>query len=420
MDYGALPPEINSVRMYTGPGSGPMLAAATVWDMLAEQLHATAVSYESAVSGLDTVWQGPSSAHMTAAAAPYRAWLSTTAGQAEDTAMQARAALGAYETAFAATVPPPAIAANRAQLMALVATNFFGQNTPAIMATEATYAEMWAQDTAAMYGYADSAASAAHIKSFSQPPQTTNSTATANHVAAIGQTGAATTGMHAQTVPQLMSATPQSLHSLTSPATSTVTTQAGSDPSLLAALNQYAIGELSPMALIEFGINPQLLGVQNYLLPQAAVGLTEGIQKAFAPGSAGLLQLEMGSTAPTVSPAGGPMFASASGGGVSANIGRAGLAGGLSVPQAWTSPAPAIRTTAMTLPPNTPATAAPAALATEGPGNLLNNAAMSSLAGRAMNNSSDRAAARPTGTDNTATAEAETVSNIFVIPETDE
>ncbi|WP_203115967.1 PPE domain-containing protein, partial [Mycobacterium canetti] len=25
MDFGALPPEINSGRMYSGPGSGPML-----------------------------------------------------------------------------------------------------------------------------------------------------------------------------------------------------------------------------------------------------------------------------------------------------------------------------------------------------------------------------------------------------------
>ncbi|MCV7061583.1 PPE domain-containing protein [Mycolicibacterium vaccae] len=64
---------------------------------------------------------------------------------------------GAYEAAFAATVPPAVVAENRIQLAMLVATNFFGQNTPAIAATEAAYAEMWAQDAAAMYGYAASA-----------------------------------------------------------------------------------------------------------------------------------------------------------------------------------------------------------------------------------------------------------------------
>ena len=61
------------------------------------------------------------------------------------------------------TVPPPVIAANRALLLALVATNFFGQNTPAIMATEALYVEMWAQDAAAMYGYAGASSAASTL-----------------------------------------------------------------------------------------------------------------------------------------------------------------------------------------------------------------------------------------------------------------
>ncbi len=90
-------------------------------------------------------WIGPTSVAMMAAVTPYMNWLSSTAAQAEETANQARAAVAAYEAAFAMTVPPPVIAANRALLMALIATNFFGQNTPAIMATEALYAEMWAQ-----------------------------------------------------------------------------------------------------------------------------------------------------------------------------------------------------------------------------------------------------------------------------------
>ena len=35
MDFGALPPEVNSGRMYAGPGSGPMVAAAAGWGELA-------------------------------------------------------------------------------------------------------------------------------------------------------------------------------------------------------------------------------------------------------------------------------------------------------------------------------------------------------------------------------------------------
>jgi len=44
------------------------------------------------------------------------------------------------------------------QLASLVATNFFGQNAPAIAAAEAQYAEMWAQDVSAMGGYHSGAA----------------------------------------------------------------------------------------------------------------------------------------------------------------------------------------------------------------------------------------------------------------------
>ncbi|GFG99489.1 hypothetical protein MTIM_53680 [Mycobacterium timonense] len=167
MDYGALPPEVNSGRMYVGAGSGPMLAAAAAWDGVAIDLYSAAASYSSLIAELTGVWRGPASATMASASAPYTAWLTATAAQAEQTAVQAKAAVGAYEAAFAMTVPPPVIAANRAQLMTLIATNFFGQNLPAIAATEAQYAEMWAQDAAAMYGYArvGRRLSTAHLRS---------------------------------------------------------------------------------------------------------------------------------------------------------------------------------------------------------------------------------------------------------------
>ncbi|HEY9302790.1 MAG TPA: PPE family protein, partial [Mycobacterium sp.] len=163
MEFGALPPEINSGRMYAGAGPGPLLTAAAAWDGLADELSSTASSYQATVDGLASSWQGPSSASMSAAAAPYVAWMTATATQAEETANQARAAVAAYEAAFAATVPPPVIAANRTLLMTLIATNILGQNTPAIAATEAHYMQMWAQDAAAMYGYAGSSAAASQL-----------------------------------------------------------------------------------------------------------------------------------------------------------------------------------------------------------------------------------------------------------------
>src|SRR6201999_927121 len=98
-------------------------------------------------------WSGPSSELMTAAVTPYVEWLQASAVAAGQTAAQAYGAALAYDVAYAMTVPPPLIAANRAQLMALIASNVLGQNTPAIAATEAQYMEMWAQDATAMYGY---------------------------------------------------------------------------------------------------------------------------------------------------------------------------------------------------------------------------------------------------------------------------
>ncbi len=185
MEYVSLPPEVNSARMYFGPGSGPLIAAATAWKGLAAELQSTAASYSSAISALTAqAWQGPSAAAMAAAAAPYVGWMNSTAAQAEQAGAQAMAAASAYEAAFAMTVPPPVIAANRSLLMSLVATNILGQNTPAIATTETQYSEMWAQDVAAMESYAHSSAAASQMTPFSPPPKTTNPAAAALQAAA--------------------------------------------------------------------------------------------------------------------------------------------------------------------------------------------------------------------------------------------
>ncbi|MGH3637239.1 MAG: PPE family protein, partial [Mycobacterium sp.] len=206
MDFAALPPEINSGLMYTGPGSGPMLAAAVAWDELAAELYSTASFYGSVISELTSGWLGPSSASMAAAATPYVSWITTTAGQAEQTGAEAKAAASAYEAAFATTVPPPVIAANRALLMMLIATNFFGQNTPAIMATEAHYMEMWAQDAVAMLGYQIAAQAASTLTPFTPPAQTTNPAGLAGQAAAVGQAASTSAGTSPQAVASLTSA----------------------------------------------------------------------------------------------------------------------------------------------------------------------------------------------------------------------
>ena len=71
-------------------------------------------------------------------------WLSNQGTMADGAATQAAAAAAAYEAAFACTVPPPAIAQNRALLVALIASNGLGQNSAAIASMEAQYMSLWA------------------------------------------------------------------------------------------------------------------------------------------------------------------------------------------------------------------------------------------------------------------------------------
>ena len=222
MDFGALPPEVNSGRMYVGPGPATLLAASAGWDALAAELHSAAGGYQAVITGLtDESWTGPSSMSMVAAVTPYLQWMRTAAVQCEEAATGATAAAAAYETAFAMTVPPPAIVANRVRLATLIATNFLGQNTPAIAATEAEYSEMWAQDATAMYNYAASAASASAFKVFSSPPQTTNLSGLVAQAGAVARAaGAEAVSKVQSTSAQLISSVPQALQSLATPGAS--------------------------------------------------------------------------------------------------------------------------------------------------------------------------------------------------------
>ncbi|WP_156452561.1 PPE family protein, partial [Mycobacterium gordonae] len=172
MDFPLLAPEINSALIYGGAGSGPWFAVAEAWDGLAAELGAAAASFGSTTSGLvGGAWQGAAASAMLAAAAPYAGWLQAAAAGAEGAATQVRAAAEAFESALTSAVPPAIVAANRAQFVSLVTSNWFGLNAPAIAAAEATYEQMWAQNVATMFGYYSGASSvAAAIPSFAALP----------------------------------------------------------------------------------------------------------------------------------------------------------------------------------------------------------------------------------------------------------
>ncbi|MBV8862776.1 MAG: PPE family protein [Mycobacterium sp.] len=219
MDFGALMPEINSARMYAGPGASSFQIAASAWNGLAAELQTAAQGYETTITQLASdEWNGPASAAMAGAAQPYVAWLQETAVQAEQAAAQAQAASAAYEQAFAATVPPPLIAVNRAQTAAAIQTNVFGQNTPVIAQLEAQYGEMWAQDAAAMYGYAGQSAAAAQVTPFTSPAATTNPAGTGVQSAAVSAATGSSAATSSQTILQeLISLLPSNIQSLLTP-----------------------------------------------------------------------------------------------------------------------------------------------------------------------------------------------------------
>ncbi|OBI19715.1 MULTISPECIES: PPE family protein [unclassified Mycobacterium] len=341
-DFGALPPEVNSGRIYAGPGSGPMMAAAAAWDEVAAEVATAASGYGSVISELtDGPWAGPASSSMLSAVLPYASWLSAVAALAEDTAGQGRAAAAAFEAAFAMTVPPPVITANRTLLATLIATNFFGQNSAAIAATEAEYAEMWAQDAAAMYGYAAASVTVTTLAPFDPPPSTTNPDGLANQGSAVAQAVEQPAGDAAQTaanassqlsIPQVLSATTtsQATQQVTAAATAPTTTGASLQDVLPSPTNWWSLTPANYTTVLKQ--TSSLLYQSNGL---ANFGWSMGQQLTFGPGGATAGAGGAWFPTPQFAQLGLGNLGSIGGGAVSAGAGTASHVGALSVPQQW-------------------------------------------------------------------------------------
>lgn len=327
VEYGILPPEINSGRAYAGPQSGPLTAAAGAWQALAANLASNAAALNSAIMALlGGGWQGPSSAMMAAGGAENVRWLFQAATQAQETALAAEQAALAIEAAHAGVVPPPVIEANRNLLQALIASNIIGQNFGAIAACVAAYDEMWSQDASTMYGFsADAAGITGMLVPFIPPTPTVNPGGFASQAAAVAQAGGTAAGQAGQNAatagqstasmgggeassimsmaPQFMSTVPQALQGLASPL------MGGGNP--LQSLGAFQ-GLLSPFMSM---MNPAMGGI----------------------GGTGALT----SAASALGPAGGlgGGFGGGGMGALSAGLGGARSLGGLSVPATWAASA---------------------------------------------------------------------------------
>lgn len=383
MTFMMFPPEINSGLIYTGPGSSSLATAATAWQSLAAELSTAAAGYQSVITNLTTgPWLGPSSAALAAAAAPYVAWINATAAQTEQAGAQAAIGAAAFETARAASVPPAVIAANRALLAALVATNILGQNTPAIAATEAHYMEMWAQDGAAMDTYAvASQQTTGSLPQHTPAPEVSNgapaqaaanaqtmaSNATTNMapnaLAAAPLADEPTGGTWITTLMQLLGledATPAEISQLTSLA------NLGSVPARFAMYPMSMLMQLARMAQAGSSMSGGLGNMGQSLLGQVAQ-LVDGKLQLITGGVSNQLRSWAGS--------------------ISAQLAGAHRLGGMSIPQAWSQAlqGPGLTRAAPVLPAtsvNAPAVSAPSAGGM--PGGPYGQALMGALSGRGL------------------------------------
>ncbi len=382
MSFSIFPPEINSGLIYTGPGSGPLLEAAAAWTSLATELSTSATATHSVITNLDSTWTGAGSAAATSAVAPYVAWLERASATAAQMSAQATEAAALFEAARSASVPPAVIAANRAMLLALIATNFFGQNTPLIQATEHQYEVMWATDGVAMDTYSGSAeANNNALPKQDPPPQTAN----ANQAGPAeggpkpgtpGDTGGGTGtgGYDFSTVGGLMKTLGLPTAGMDQTLLDTNIMQA-SQPALMAA--RYA-----PMAL------RYLMMLQQFARMGSAGSSLAGQTAGGAANGTGTLMTQIGDFVnDKLQGAVGVLaghFTSATNA-ISAKLGQAASMGALKVPQAWSMAADGMVRAAPVLPATTVSAPVQTMSATSGlPGGPFGNALMGAMAGRGL------------------------------------
>ena len=394
MSFMMFPPEVNSALMYAGAGSGPLMAAASAWDELAADLETTAASYQAVIQELTGgPWLGPSSVQMTSATAPFIAWLQGSSIQAAQTSAQASLAAAAYEGAFDSTVPPTVIAANRALLAALVATNFLGQNTPAIAATEALYMEMWLQDGLTMDTYALVSQQATALPE-QTPAPTTSDGGTSADAAAAAQSTANSLGTDLQallqaylsgtgnTAPTGSTTTP--LQSAWTSVLTDLSVPTSLDSTLLSALVPTSVassvGSIFPVQALYYGTMLASMPAKMLISMANSMSSAQAMQAGQQAVLADVSQLVDGKMKAMMSGISGQMRAFAQA--ISAQMAGANRLGGLSIPNGWANKAPemAVRA-APVLPQNSVSPVNPSAGLPNSP---FTQALMGSMSGRGM------------------------------------
>jgi len=168
-DAAAVTPEFNHTLMVAGDLGESLVQAAAGYESVADMLIAelTAMGLNTSTTAM-VAWQGPGGVIMEMTAAEFMAVCAAASAWIRVGQIQAAEVAAAHTAAVETMIPAAVCLTNRSTQAGLVATNWIGQNTPAIIGLEAQYGDFWVTNATARTGYGSVVSTA--LGALAEPP----------------------------------------------------------------------------------------------------------------------------------------------------------------------------------------------------------------------------------------------------------